>query len=191
MDFPLRPGERASFAWHNEGRWFDGAGDREGRPVPPAKIPPYFGNGAIVFEPTAGSPAMRLDNMEIETAPGKPVVLRPKNPAKLAFVEYDIQCPYIFADAEVRATVAAGNAGALRLYVSHDEGKSWKEVIAGGESAGAIHAASSSQVVGRYQYRLRLEIGSGWRSPPARGLPSARCRSERFSSLPRWPCQEN
>ncbi|MCX8038218.1 MAG: LamG domain-containing protein [Candidatus Sumerlaeia bacterium] len=161
MDFPLRPGERACFAWHNEGRWFEGAGNRQGQPVPLAKIPPYFGNGAIVFEPTAGSPAMRLDNMQIETPAGKPVTLRPKDPAKTASLEYEAQCPYIFSDAVVHGTVVTGKPHALRFRVSQDEGKNWKDVWSGGESAGPIHAALGDQVVGRYQYRLRLEIAAG------------------------------
>jgi hypothetical protein len=161
MDFSLRPGERASFAWHNEGRWFDGAGDRQGHPLPPAKIPPYFGNGAIVFEPTPGSPAMRLENMQLDASAGRPVVLRPKDPAKIASLEYQAQCPYIFSDAVVRGTFSASKAKALRLCVSYDEGKSWKEAWTSGESAGAIHAALGDQVAGRYQYWLKMELAAG------------------------------
>ncbi|MGI5818881.1 MAG: LamG domain-containing protein, partial [Armatimonadota bacterium] len=42
IDVPLRPDERISFGWHNEGSWMALTGARE--PIHPAKEPPLFGN---------------------------------------------------------------------------------------------------------------------------------------------------
>ncbi len=69
MDFPLRPGERASVCFGNEGAWFDVGEGR--KPMPLSMIPPHFGNGAVVYEPSAPSHIGDAENVAIErTADG-------------------------------------------------------------------------------------------------------------------------
>ncbi len=125
MDFPLRPGERASVCWHNEGRWFEITGDR--RSIPLGKVPPYFGNGAIVYEPTGGGAATVLKNAQVQRTADHDSVLCAKNPAEPAALVYRAHCPYIFSDATVHGVCAAEAAGAIRLSLSFDEGKNWTE----------------------------------------------------------------
>jgi len=125
MGFPLRPSERTSVCWHNEGRWFEVTGDR--RSIPLGKVPPYFGNGAIVYEPTGGGAATVLKNAQVQRTADHDSVLCAKNPAEPAALVYRAHCPYIFSDATVHGVCAAEAAGAIRLSLSFDEGKNWTE----------------------------------------------------------------
>jgi hypothetical protein len=163
MDFPLRPGERVSICWHNEGRWFEVAGDRE--PIPLAKIPPYFGNGAIVYEPIAEGEAITLDNMEVELLNDGSSELRAKDPAKPAALIYHAQCPYILSDARVSGSFAAQEPGAVKLQYSplikgvgglSDAGENWTEVWHNESSGGEITVSMLDQVTARYDYWLKL-----------------------------------
>lgn len=159
MDFALRPGERASLCWHNEGRWFEVFGDRE--PLPLAKIPPIFGNGAIVYEPTAEGEATALDNLVIERGHDGSSQLRAKDPGKAASLVYRAGCPYIFSDALVHGSYAAGQSGAVRLSLSFEEGRHWTEVWRNSDARGTLAASLRDQVTARYAYWLRLELAAG------------------------------
>lgn len=162
MDFPLRPGERASVCWHNEGRWFEITGDR--RPIPLGKVPPYFGNGAVVYEPTGEGEAAVLRNAEIQRTDGHGSVLRANDPAETAALTYRARCPYIFSDATVQGAFAAETAGAVGLALSFDEGKSWSEVWRSDQRSGQIHVRLLSEVTGRYAYWLKVELAAGSRA---------------------------
>lgn len=162
MNFPLRPGERASVCWHNEGRWFEITGDR--RSIPLGKVPPYFGNGAIVYEPTGGGEATVLENAEVQRTAGDVPVLRAKNPAEAAALIYRAHCPYIFSDATVSGAYAAEAAGAARLSLSFDEGKSWTEVWRSAQRSGQISASLLKEMTGRYAYWLKVELAAGSRA---------------------------
>jgi len=159
MDFPLRPGERASICWQNEGRWFEVTGERERLPL--AKIPPYYGNGAILYEPTDQGEAAEFENLTVGRAGGKSSALRPKDPARPASLVYRAHCPYIFSAALVTGEYEAQGVGALRLSLSFDEGKTWTEVWQSAEKAGSISAELQDQVAGRYAYWLKLDFASG------------------------------
>ncbi len=159
MDFPLRPGERASVCWHNEGRWFEVFGDRE--PLPLAKVPPIFGNGAIVYEPTAQGEATALENIVIERGSDGSSQLRAKDPGKTAALVYRARCPYIFSDAAVRGSYAASQGGAVRLSLSFDEGQRWTEVWRSPDARGTIAATLRDQVTARYAYWLKVELAAG------------------------------
>jgi len=162
MDFPLRPGERVSFCWHNEGRWFELTGDR--KPIPLAKIPPYFGNGAIVYELTAKGDAAVLDNAVVASSRvrGIPIpVLRAREPARPATLIYRAHCPYIFSDARVTGFYKAKEAGAVSLSLSFDQGKTWSEVWRSATEVGQIGVDLLAQVTGRYTYWLKLELAPG------------------------------
>lgn len=154
MDFPLRPGEHASLCWHNEGRWFELVGERQ--PIPLAKIPPMFGNGAIVYEPAEGE-ATVLENLVIEPEKG----IRPHDWSKPASLVYRASCPYIFSDALVRGRYTASEAGAIRLAVSFDEGKSWTDLWRSPEKEGTIAVGLRDRVMARYAYWLKLELAAG------------------------------
>ena len=157
MDFPLRPGERASLCWQNEGRWLE---VRDGRkPIHLAKIPPYFGNGALVYEPAAGE-ATEVDNLVVETANGSSV-LRARDPARPAVLIYRPTCPYIFSDGRVKGAYRAREADAIRISLSFDEGRSWTEVWRNPEGRGEMHVGLLEQVIGYYAYRLKVELAAG------------------------------
>jgi hypothetical protein len=158
MDFPLRPGERASICWHNEGRWFERTENR--RPIPLAKVPPYFGNGAILFEPTDGGDAVSLENMIVDPTGSKPAVIRAKDPAKPASLTYRARCPYIFSDAAVAGRYRSGKADSIGLSLSLDEGKTWTEVWRNGQPEGRITLNLRDHVSARYAYWLRLEFAA-------------------------------
>ena len=160
MDFPLRPGERASICWHNEGRWFEVTGpDRSA--IRLAKIPPYFGNGAIVYEPTPEGEAAVLENMVLETLDDASRVIRAQDPAKPAALIYRVECPYIFSDGQIAGRYAARNVGAVSLSLSFDEGMSWATLWRSPEKKGQIAADLLKHVTGRYAYRLKVELAAG------------------------------
>jgi len=141
MDLHMQPGEKLSVCWHNEGRWFEVTGDR--KPIPLAKIPPLFGNGAIVYQPLAGGDAPELT--------------------------YRCTCPYILSDARVGGEYSSAKPGDVRLLLSLDAGKSWKEVWRSAEKRGTIAADMLRHVTGRYAYRLKLSLAPGGRAS-VRGL---------------------
>ncbi|MBM4039698.1 MAG: LamG domain-containing protein [Planctomycetes bacterium] len=159
MDFLLRPGERASFCWHNEGRWFELTGNRE--PLPLAKLPPCFGNGAILYEPVAEGEAAVLDNMAIEAPPNALPTLRAREPAKEANLTYRVSCPYILSDLRVSGAYGAPEPGAIRLSLSFDEGKTWSEVWRNPRENGLIDAELREQVSARYAYWLKIAFAAG------------------------------
>lgn len=158
MEFRLRPGEQASLCWHNEGRWFELTGQRE--PIPLAKIPPMFGNGAIIYEPATGE-ATAMDNLVLEPTQGAPAVLRAHDPSEPGWLIYRAACPYIFSDALVRGQYAAREAGAVRLALSFDEGKTWNEVWRSPDKEGTIAVGLHDGVMARYAYWLKLELAAG------------------------------
>jgi len=159
MDFPLRVGERASVCWHNEGRWFEVFGQRE--PLPLAKVPPIFGNGAIVYEPAAEGEATVLDNIVIQRGNDGSSQLRAKDPGKTAVLVYRARCPYMFSDAVVHGSYAASQGGAVCLSLSFDEGRHWTEVWRSPDAGGTIAAALREQVTARYAYWLKVELAAG------------------------------
>ena len=159
MSFLLRPGERASLSWQNEGRWFEVTGNRQ--PIPLAKIPPYFGNGAIVYAPVAQGDAAQLDNLVLETLADGSRCLRAKDPARPAVLVYRARCPYIISDLHVTGQYAAKEAGAVALLLSFDDGKSWAPAWRSSDSSGEIAANPRDQVTARYAYWLKLELAAG------------------------------
>ncbi|MHC4400337.1 MAG: LamG domain-containing protein [Planctomycetota bacterium] len=159
MDFPLRPGEQVSICWHNEGRWFEMTGDR--RPIPLAKIPPYFGNGAVVYRPLGKGEAEERENVVVETAPYGGSVVRAKDPAKPAALVYRARCPYIFSDLQVSGRCQSQKAGDVRLLLSFDEGKTWAEAWQNSKPQGPIALDLRDRVTARYAYRLKLELAGG------------------------------
>ena len=158
MDFPLRPGERAAVCWHNEGRWFELRDERQ--PIPLAKIPPYFGNGAIVYEPTLQGDAAELVNLRIQGA-GAEAVLEPIDRAKPSSLTYRAACPYIFSGAQVSGRYSGATAGGIKLSVSFDEGKTWQQVWANEDREGTLGVDIGKLVMARYAYWLRLELEPG------------------------------
>jgi hypothetical protein len=159
MDFALRPDERAGICWHNEGRWFEVTRNRQ--PIPLGKVPPYFGNGAVVYEPTGSGEATLLENAEFQDSAGDGPSLRATNAAEPAALIYRACCPYIFSDATVSGVYAAGSAGAVKLCLSFDEGKNWTEVWQSPPQSGAINASLLEYVTGRYAYWLKVELAAG------------------------------
>jgi hypothetical protein len=159
MDFPLRPGEQVNICWHNEGRWFELTDDR--RPIPLAKIPPCFGNGAIVYEPTAEGEAAVLENLRVEVLGDGTSVLRPEDPAKPATLIYRAGCPYILSDGQVSGQYETQKAGDVRLALSFDDGKNWTELWSSAEPSGRIDVGLLDQVSARYAYWLKLELAPG------------------------------
>ena len=124
--FPLRSSERVSICWHNEGSWFEIADDRA--PISLGKIPPYFGNGAVVYKPTRAGDSTLLNNAAVDRTADEVAVLRPKNPDRAAALIYRLHCPYILSDVSVRGDYADAASGAVRLSISFDEGQRWTEV---------------------------------------------------------------
>ncbi len=144
IEVPLRPGERISFGWHNEGRWMELTGER--KPVDPGRVPPSFGNGAVIWEPTVEGEAAEFINATIRD--GRVV---PLDPAQEASVTYRVRLPYVLADAQVSGSVA----GEVALAVSTDAEASWRELWRG---EGPITLDLREEVMNRYDYALRLTI---------------------------------
>ncbi|MBC8443343.1 LamG domain-containing protein, partial [PVC group bacterium] len=159
MDFPLRPGERVSLCWHNEGRWFEVTGNR--RAISLARIPPYFGNGAILYEPTAEGEAATFDNLSVEVMDDGSRLLRAESSAKASALIYRTECPYIFSDAQVRGKYRASAPDTITLSLSFDHGKRWHKVWSNSSKAGAVAADLRKRVTGRYAYWLRLKLARG------------------------------
>ncbi len=159
MDFPLRPGERASVCWHNEGRWFELTGNRQ--PIPLAKIPPLFGNGAILFEPSGPTEAAELDNVTLDTGPNQLPNLRATDPAKAAGLTYRVRCPYILSDARLTGACGGSDPGAIRIAVSVDGGKTWREVWHNEPRVGYMDVDLRAHVAARYAYAVRIAFTAG------------------------------
>ena len=107
MDFALRAGERVAVCWINEGEWF--GLDRERRPISMAKIPPFYGNGVIVYEPTTEGDAATFANMVSTDG-----VLRAAKPGERAECVYHACCPYVFTIARIVAKYAAARPGSVQ-----------------------------------------------------------------------------
>lgn len=159
MDFALRHGERVSVCWHNEGRWFELTGDRE--PIPLAKIPPYFGNGAIVFQPTGKGEAAALENLAVERADGGGRLLRGADRARPGSLVYRVHCPYILSDCRITGRYEGRQEGAVRASISFDDGKSWTELWQSAEPIGAVDLNLLDQVTARYAYALKIDLAPG------------------------------
>ncbi len=159
MDLHMQPGEKVSVCWHNEGRWFEVTGDR--KPIPLAKVPPLFGNGAIVYQPFLGGDAAVLSNMGVSPSGWGPSTLEAKDHAKPADLIYRCNCPYILSDAQVGGEYFSTKPGDVRLLLSLDGGKSWKEVWRSAEKRGTIAADMLRHVTGRYAYWLKLAFAPG------------------------------
>jgi len=154
MDFPLRPGERAVIGWVNQGRWFELTGQRE--PISMARIPPFYGNGAIVYEPAAQGEAARLENVVVDGN-----VVRVVNPSGPASLTYQVQCPYILTDAHVSGTYSGEEAGTLAVSLSVDQGKTWTPVWRNAAEAGDMAVNLLPHVAARYAYWLKVEWPNG------------------------------
>ena len=154
MDFPLRPGERASVCWVNEGRWFELTGKRE--PIPMAKVPPFYGNGAVVFEPVSDGEAVHLDNMVVDAS-----ALRAKDPAKGAAFVYRARCPYILTDGKIKGRYSAAGAGAITMSLSFDKGKTWTPIWENPDKEGMLSVDMRNHVSARYAYWLKAAFAPG------------------------------
>ncbi|MEW6354872.1 MAG: LamG-like jellyroll fold domain-containing protein [Planctomycetota bacterium] len=152
MDFFLRPGERASVCWHNEGRWFE-VTEKDRSPIPLAKIPPYFGNGAILYEPTVQGDAAVFNNLRLD---GR--TLQPVDPTKEASLFYRIQCPYILSDLRITGSHAAAQDDAVRLTLSFDQGQNWNDMWRSGANKGGMAVHLTREVMGYYACWLKLEL---------------------------------
>lgn len=158
MDFPVRTGEKISIGWHNEGRWFELTDDR--KPIPLAKVPPIFGNGAIVFAPVAGSDAQGLDHVRLEVTGGE-TVLRTADAARPGSLIYRLRCPYIVSAGQVTGSYGDAQPGAVRLALSWDDGQTWQPLWQNPDTQGAFNLDTRAQVSARYAYALKLELAAG------------------------------
>jgi len=158
MDFPLRSGERVSIGWHNEGRWFELTDNR--KPIPLAKIPPYFGNGAIIYEPAAETQASTFDKMTIRQYGQDPATLCSPNPDRDGTLIYQVECPYIFSDAMVAGSYQARRPGAITLSLSVDRGNSWTELWHNPNRTGRIAVNMRQEIAARYGYWLKVRFAS-------------------------------
>lgn len=157
MDFALRAGEQISIGWQNEGRWFELTGDRE--PLSLANIPPYFGNGAIVYRPTTGGEAAEMSNVALTE--GDASSLTATDGAETASLIYRAASPYIFGDASVSGSYRARQAGDISLSLSFDEGATWSEVWRSPAATGEIAVNLREHVMAYYGWWLKLETAAG------------------------------
>ena len=159
MQFPLRPGERVSFGWQNEGRWFELTEDRQ--PIPLGKVPPYFGNGVIHYYPVHGSEAAEVDNLDFVPSADGGRTLRAVDPQRPSSLVYRLQCPYVLSDAQARGEWTTTRPGGLRASLSFDEGGTWIEVWRNSEPRGTLAVDVPEQVAARYGYWLKIEFEPG------------------------------
>jgi|GEM_PF-6505679 len=81
----------------------------------PAKTPPYFGNGAIVYEPVAETEASVFDNMLVGRYDQAPVSLRSRDSEGAGVLIYQLECPYILSGAILVGSYQAHSPGAVVL----------------------------------------------------------------------------
>ena len=156
MDFPLCSGERVSIGWHNEGRWFELTDNR--KPIPLAKIPPYFGNGTIVYEPVARTEASTFDNLLIEPHGQTPASLRLRDFDEAGVLLYKVACPYILSDATVAGSYRAHSPGAITISLSFNRGESWTELWRNPNREGKIAVNMFQEIAARYGYWLKVRL---------------------------------
>ncbi|MHC4680592.1 MAG: LamG domain-containing protein [Planctomycetota bacterium] len=156
MDFPLRSGERVSIGWHNEGRWFELTNNRE--PIPLAKIPPYFGNGTILYEPVAQTESSIFNSLLIEPHGQAPASLRLRDPDEAGVLVYQVACPYILSDAMVAGSYQAHSPGAITISLSFNRGESWTELWRNPNREGKIAVNMCQEIAARYGYWLKIRL---------------------------------
>jgi|LSQX01.1.fsa_nt_gb hypothetical protein len=149
IDVPLRPGESVSFGWHNEGQWMALGKDRE--PIHPAKIPPSYGNGGLIYRPVSDGEAAEITNLAV--ADGG---LTPVDPAQAGSLIYRVRLPYVLAG----GTVTMQHDGGVTLSLSGDEEQSWTE-LRSTDGEGTISIELGEAVMNRYDYSLRIETAPG------------------------------
>ncbi|MEA3401280.1 MAG: LamG-like jellyroll fold domain-containing protein [Armatimonadota bacterium] len=154
IDVPLRPGEQVCFGWQNEGEWMALSGERE--PIHMAKIPPYYGNGILTWEPTVEGEAAVAENAVIERD-GKHAVIRAEDDQARAGLTYRVLLPYTLA----AARVAGRYSGPAALSLSWDDGGTWAELWRSERGEGEIDVDLTPHVMARYNYWLRLELPAG------------------------------
>jgi hypothetical protein len=158
MDFTLRPGERASVSWHNEGRWFELAENRQ--PIRLERIPPYFGNGAVVCDLARINGAAELGNVSAaQTADGGRLALVAADQAGV--IVYKARCPYIYSAGMLTGEFMATAPGDVTVAVSFDEGTSWKQVWSSPTASGRLEVDLGREIMARYAYWLRLDLRAG------------------------------
>jgi len=162
MSFPLRSGERVGIGWHNEGRWFELTDSRE--PIPLAKIPPYFGNGTIVYEPVAETEASTFDNLLIESPGRAPASLRLRDPDEAGVMIYQVECPYILSDSMVTGSYQTRSPGAITMSLSFNRGKTWTERWRNPNREGKIAVNMLQEIAARYGYWLKVRLAPGQRA---------------------------
>jgi len=182
MELSLRKGEKLVRLWDNIGKPYQDNMDpkRDAKRTPLSERGPYrkrkYGNGIWTYSPGLSGSGWTEGLAEPlkEMVPGK---LIPKTPGEPGYAVWHFRTPYIVSEAKVSIKAfRKSNRDMIKLYLSVDNGKTWKkywEAPAGkiGEQAFSVLFDGKFEVngggsppkdfnspFGYYAYRLKLEL---------------------------------
>jgi HEAT repeat protein len=179
VDLALRVGEKLERIWGNWGRPYQDNVRRDHQTVPEWERGPYpvdYGNGRWTYMPDLAGPDWRR-GLAVRPVNLSDARLMPATAGKQATAVWRFRTPYIIADAQVRLRFhRRGAADAIRLHLSVDDGRTWKQVWeappkAVGRRQRTVSVCERFKVAGRarppkgfhspfgrYAYRLKLEL---------------------------------
>lgn len=169
VNIQLRPGERLTRNWSNQGLHINQSDGPKPRclTIPIGKGPlayaPKFGdlapgrvgNGTLEYDVplTTGryrTGALRVENLEEQT-------VRVKDPARAGILVLRMPSSYVYLNGTLALTTAVGDGGSVVISFSDNNGLDWQE-IARLSSAGEQRVDLSPRVLRRYDYRLKFEL---------------------------------
>ena len=173
VNVQLRPGERLTRNWHNEGLHVNmhdkgtpgclnlktGSGALAYTPKFGDLAPGRIGNGRLEYRVpvTDGryrSAALLVDNLDEHA-------LKTKDAARAGSLILRMPCPYVYLTGTLTFTAEVGAGGSVSVSYSDNHGLDWKE-IARTRAAGENKVDLSPLVLRRYDYRLKFELrGAG------------------------------
>ncbi len=169
VNIQLRPGERLTRNWSNQGLHVNmkdgaapdclalktGSGSLAYTPKFGDLAPGRAGNGTLTFDvPVRGSSfravALATDNLDDEGA-------RVKDAARPAVLVLRMPSSYVYLTGALTFTAAMGAGGSIIAWYSDNNGLDWRE-ISRVASAGDQRVDLSPLVLRRYDYRLKFEL---------------------------------
>ena len=172
MEMAFRPGEKLERIWGNWGKPYqDNAArknNRMAKKVPSYERGPYppfvFGNGRWTYSPDLTNPRWIKGLVSPPTGMADGA-LQPAKAGKPAAAVWHFSTPYIVSDAEVKMTIKRKSAkDIIRLHVSVDNGKTWKQMWQCPDDVTGEKEVSAS-ICPKFDVGQKVEPPEGFHSP--------------------------
>lgn len=178
VNIQLRPGERLTRNWSNQGLHVNGILGDGGAP---GCLKEKVGEGSMAYQrqygdltagrvgsgtleyhlPLAGGAfrtgALNAENLAAKSEDGAGPAVHLKDPAQPGVLEIRMTSPYVFLGGKLSLDAAIGPGGTVRVQLSDNNGLDWKDV-ATVDKAGPQEIDLQKFALRRYEYRLRLTL---------------------------------